>query len=99
MIYRALSETKQDYSDSSIRKSRGAIFTEKIKRYAKEAGIDLGLLSPRKDSLTKTEKKGIKEVEKAFGGAIKFVDKRKNGQVEPLPGSRSFAYETPMGLF
>ena len=43
MIYRALAETKQDYSDSSIRKSRGAIFTEKIKRYAKETGIDLGL--------------------------------------------------------
>lgn len=52
MIYRALSETKQDYSDSSIRKTRGAIFTEKIKRYAKEAGIDLGLLSPKKDPLS-----------------------------------------------
>ena len=43
MIHRALSETQQDYSDSSIRKSRGAIFTEKIKRYAKQSGIDLGL--------------------------------------------------------
>lgn len=43
MIYRALSETKQDYSDSSIRKSRGAIFTEKVKRYAKQFGIGLGL--------------------------------------------------------
>ena len=53
MIYRALSEAKQDYSDSSIRKSRGAIFTEKIKRYAKEAAIDLGLSSPKKDPLTK----------------------------------------------
>ena len=81
MIYRALSETKQDYSDSSIRKSRGAIFTEKIKRYAKETGIDLGLLSPKKDPLTKTEKEGIKQVEKNFGGMIKFVDKHKNGEV------------------
>jgi len=43
MIYRALSETKQDYPGTSIRKSKGAIFTEKIKRYAKETGIDLGL--------------------------------------------------------
>lgn len=60
MIYRALSETKQDYSYSSIRKSRGAIFTEKIKRYTKEAGIELGLSSPKKYPLTKTEKEGIK---------------------------------------
>jgi len=81
MIYRALSETKQDYSDSSIRKSRGAIFTEKIKRYAKEAGIDLGLSSSKKDPLTKREREAIKEVEKAFGGIIKFVDKDKNGKV------------------
>lgn len=78
MIYRALSEIKQDYSDSSIRKSRGAIFTEKIKRYSKEAGIDLRLSSPNKDLLTKTEKEGIKEVEKTFDGVIKFVDKNKN---------------------
>lgn len=81
MIYRALSEIKQDYSDSSVRKSRGAIFTEKVKRYAEEIGIDLGLLSPKKDPVTKIEKEGIKEVEKAFGGAIKFVDRRKNGEV------------------
>ena len=62
MIYRALSETKQDYSDSSIRKNRGAIFTEKIKRYAKQAGIDLQLLLPKNDPLTKTGKKGTKEI-------------------------------------
>lgn len=48
IIYRALSETKQDYSASSIQKSKGAIFTEKIKRYAKQARIDLGLLSSEK---------------------------------------------------
>jgi hypothetical protein len=81
MIYRALSETKQDYSDSSIRKSRGAIFTEKIKRYAKEAGIDLGLLPPKRDPSTKTEKEGIEEREKVFGGAVKFIDKDKNRDV------------------
>lgn len=81
MIYRALSETKQDYSDSSIRKNRGAIFTEKIKRYAKETGINLGLLAPKRDSLTKTEKEGIKEMEKVFGGAVKFVDKDKNRDI------------------
>lgn len=56
IMYRALSETKQDYCDSSIRKSRGAIFTEKIKRYAKEVRINLGLSSPKKGSITKTEK-------------------------------------------
>lgn len=81
MIHRALSETKQDYSDTSIRKSRGAIFTEKIKRYAEGAGIDLGLSPSTKDPLTKVEKEGIKETEKAFGGAIKFVGRRKNGEV------------------
>lgn len=81
MIYRALSETKQDYSDSSIRKSRGAIFTEKIKRYAKEAGIDLRLSPSKKDPLTKKEKEGIKEVEKAFGGFIRFIDKDENEEV------------------
>ncbi len=43
MIHRALSEIKQDYSYTSIRKSRGAIFTDKIKRYAKQSGIDLEL--------------------------------------------------------
>ena len=79
MIYRALSETKQDYSDSSIRKNRGAIFTEKIKRYAKEADIDLRLSSSQGDPLTKTEKEGIKEMEKVFGGAVKFLDRDKNG--------------------
>ena len=35
----------------------------------------------KKDPLTKTEKEGIKKLEKAFGGAIKFVDKDKNGEV------------------
>ncbi len=81
IIYRALSETKQDYSHSSIRKNRGAIFTEKIKRYAKEAGIDLQLLPPERDPLTKTEKGGIKEMEKVFGGPVKFLDKHKNRDV------------------
>jgi len=85
MIHRALSETKQDYSDSSIRKNRGAIFTDKIKIYAKQAGIDLRLLPPKSDPLSETEKEGIKEMEKVFGGGIKFgnkyANKDKNGQV------------------
>ena len=81
IIFRALSETKQDYSDSSIRKSTGAIFTEKIKRYAKETGIDLRLLPPKRDPLTKIEKNGIKEMGKVFNGAVKFVDKDKNRDV------------------
>ena len=81
MIYRALSETKQDYSDSSIRKNRGAIFTEKIKRYAKEARIDLRLLPSKVDPLTKTEKEGINEMEKVFGGAVNFVNKDKNRDI------------------
>lgn len=67
MIYRALSETKQDYSHSSVRKNRGAIFTDKIKRYTKEAGIDLKLSSSKKDPLTKTKKEAVKQIEKAFG--------------------------------
>jgi len=28
-----------------VRRSKGALFTDKIKRYAKERGIDLGLKS------------------------------------------------------
>lgn len=43
MIYRALSETTHDYSPEDIQASRGAIFTDKIKRYAEQRGINLGL--------------------------------------------------------
>jgi len=59
-----------------------SLFTfEKIKRYAKETGIDLGLLPPKGDPLTKTEKEGIKEMENVFDGAVKFLDKDKNRDV------------------
>lgn len=41
LIRRALSETKQDYSDEEVQTSRGAIFTDKVKRYANRQGISL----------------------------------------------------------
>jgi len=44
-IYRILSEVKDDWLRGKVRKSKGALFTDKIKRYAKERGIDLGLKS------------------------------------------------------
>ena len=45
VIYRLLSEVKDDWLQGRVRKSKGALFTDKIKRYAKERGIDLGLKS------------------------------------------------------
>ena len=38
-IYRALAEVKEESSMGKIKKSKGACFTDKIKRLAKEAGI------------------------------------------------------------
>ena len=40
-IYRALSEVKEEASMGKIKKSKGAYFTSKIMRMAKEAGINL----------------------------------------------------------
>ena len=42
IIYRALSEIRQEARESGIR-NKGAVFTIKIKRSAQELGIDLGL--------------------------------------------------------
>jgi len=43
LIYRCLSEVKDDWLQGKVRKSKGALFTDKIKRYCRERGIDLGL--------------------------------------------------------
>jgi hypothetical protein len=43
LIYRVLSEVKDEYHRGTIKKSKGALFTDKLKRYCKEWGIDLGL--------------------------------------------------------
>jgi len=45
LIYRCLSEVKDDWLQGKVRKSKGALFTDKIKRYCRERGIDLGLKS------------------------------------------------------
>lgn len=45
VIYRYLSEVKDDWLRGKVRKSKGALFTDKIKRYCRERGIDLGLKS------------------------------------------------------
>ncbi|MGQ9734815.1 MAG: RepB family plasmid replication initiator protein [Candidatus Bipolaricaulia bacterium] len=45
VIYRLLSEVKDDWLQGRVRKSKGAHFTGKIKRYCQEKGIDLGLKS------------------------------------------------------
>lgn len=43
LIYQCLSEVKDDWLQGRVRKSRGAHFTDKIKRYCQERGIELGL--------------------------------------------------------
>ena len=45
LIYRCLSEVKEEWREGLIRTSKGAVFTDKLKRYCKERGIDLGLKS------------------------------------------------------
>ena len=45
LIYRCLSEVKYEAHEGRVRKSKGALFTDKIKRYCQERGIDLGLKS------------------------------------------------------
>ena len=49
LIYRCLSEVKDDWLQGKVRKSKGALFTDKIKRYCQERGIDLGLKPSRAD--------------------------------------------------
>lgn len=43
VIYRLLSEVKDDWLQGKVKKNKGALFTDKIKRYCQERGIDLGL--------------------------------------------------------
>ena len=45
IIYRFLSEVKDEWLQGRIKRSKGALFTDKIKRYCQEQGIDLGLRS------------------------------------------------------
>jgi len=45
IIYVCLSEVKDEWHRGKIRKSKGALFTDKIKRYCQEREIDLGLKS------------------------------------------------------
>jgi len=52
LIYRVLGEVKEEYQMGRIRSTKGALFTDKIKRYCKERGIDLGLRSLRSRSKT-----------------------------------------------
>jgi len=47
----------------------------KKKREIIREWITSGKIENNRDPLTKVEKEGIKQVEKAFGGAIKFADK------------------------
>ncbi|MFC1889664.1 hypothetical protein ACFL4G_07905 [Thermodesulfobacteriota bacterium] len=49
-IYMFLSEIKLESRESGIR-NKGAVFTIKIKRYAQEQGIDLGLNEPEADGV------------------------------------------------
>ena len=43
LIYRVLSEVKEEWHQGLIRTTKGAVFTDKIKRYCQEWGIELGL--------------------------------------------------------
>jgi hypothetical protein len=43
LIYRVLSEVKEEWHEGLIRTTKGAVFTDKLKRYCQERGIDLGL--------------------------------------------------------
>ena len=60
-IHRALSEIRLEARESGIR-NKGAIFTVKIKRYAKEQGIALGLKEPERiPEKGKREKVGARD--------------------------------------
>lgn len=43
LIYRCLSEVKDEYLRGQVRTTRGAVFTDKLKRSCDEHGIDLGI--------------------------------------------------------
>ncbi len=43
LIFRALGEVKEDAREGRIETSRGAVFTDKLKRHCAERGIELGL--------------------------------------------------------
>jgi hypothetical protein len=43
LIYRCLSEVKEEAHEGLIRTTKGAVFTDKLKRYCRERGIELGL--------------------------------------------------------
>jgi len=45
LIYRCLSEVKYEAHEGLIKTTKGAVFTDKLKRYCQERGIDLGLRS------------------------------------------------------
>lgn len=46
LIFRALSETKEEARMGKIRRSRGAFFVDLIKRYCAEDGVSLNPKSP-----------------------------------------------------
>ena len=46
LIFRALSETKEEARMGNIRRSRGAFFVDLIKRYCAEDGVSLKPKSP-----------------------------------------------------
>jgi len=50
LIRAALSETKYQNRMGRITKSRGAFFTDQLRRLAQERGIELGLKLPRYDA-------------------------------------------------
>jgi len=45
LIFRALGEVKELAREHKIKKSKGALFTAKIKKFAQEQGIHLGIKS------------------------------------------------------
>lgn len=45
LVYRVLSEVKDEDQQGLIDTSRGAVFTDKLKRYCEQDGIELGLHS------------------------------------------------------
>ncbi|GEM_PF-1215250 len=50
LVYRVLGEVKEEAREGLIRTTKGAVFTDKLKRYCRERGIDLGLKDPRTKS-------------------------------------------------
>jgi len=61
LIYRCLSEVKDEWHRGSIRTTKGAVFTDKIKRYCEERGIDLGLHAKNLNPAKRQSHQGIKQ--------------------------------------